>query len=99
MISRQWRGVARRSDAEWYISHLRNHTFPQLSGIPGFVNASILRRNVADGIEFRIVTTWDSIGAVRKFAGENPEHAVVPDEVQKMMVNYDRTVDHFEVVE
>jgi heme-degrading monooxygenase HmoA len=74
-------------------------TFPQLAGIPGFINASILRREVAEGIEFQIVTTWESTEAIRKFAGENAQRAVVPEKVEKMMVSYDRAVDHFEVVE
>lgn len=98
MISRQWRGVAKRADADRYVSHLRSDTFPQLSQIPGFISASILRRTVADGVEFRIVTTWNSIEAIRKFAGANPECAVVPEQVQAMTVTYDRTVDHYEVV-
>ena len=99
MISRQWRGIAKRSDADRYISHLRAETFPQLAGIPGFIDASILRREVAEGIEFQIVTTWESIEAIRRFAGENAQRAVVPEEVEKMMVSYDRAVDHYEVVE
>lgn len=60
MISRQWRGVARNSDADRYVSHLRAETFPQLSKLRGFIKASILRRTVVDGVEFRIVTTWAS---------------------------------------
>src|SRR5262245_65936135 len=99
MISRQWRGIAKRSDADRYVSHLRSETFPQLREIPGFVSASILRRDVAEGVEFRIVTTWESIDAIRRFAGENPQRAVVPEKVQAMMVTYDRTVEHYEVVE
>jgi heme-degrading monooxygenase HmoA len=99
MISRQWRGIAKRSDADRYISHLRAETFPQLAAIPGFIDASILRREVAEGIEFQIVTTWESLEAIRKFAGENAQRAVVPEKVEKMMVSYDRAVDHFEVVE
>lgn len=99
MISRQWRGIAKQSDADRYISHLRSETFPQLGNILGFVNASILRRDVAEGVEFRIVTTWESIDAIRKFAGENAERAVVPEKVRAMMVAYDRTVAHYEVVD
>jgi heme-degrading monooxygenase HmoA len=98
VISRHWRGVAKRSDADAYVAHLQAETFPQLARIPGFLDASILRRDVAEGIEFRIVTTWESIGAIRRFAGENAEHAVVPDEVQRMMITYDQTVEHYEVV-
>jgi heme-degrading monooxygenase HmoA len=99
MISRHWRAIVKESDAESYIAHLRNETFPQLSAISGFHAASILRRAVEGGIEFLIVTRWESIAAIREFAGENPEVAVVPEKAQAMMVRYDRTVAHYEVVE
>jgi heme-degrading monooxygenase HmoA len=99
MISRQWIGVARPEAAERYVTHLKGETFPQLKRIAGFRDAGILRRNIAEGVEFRIVTTWESLDAIRKFAGDNPEVAVVPDRVQAMMVTYDRTVAHYDVVE
>lgn len=99
MISRHWRGIVKESDAGSYIAHLRNETFPQLSAISGFRGASILRRAVEEGVEFLIVTRWESIAVIRKFAGENPEVAVVPEKAQAMMVRYDRTVAHYEVVE
>jgi Antibiotic biosynthesis monooxygenase. len=99
MISRQWVGVASRSEADRYVSHLRTETFPQLRRIAGFLSASILRRDVAAGVEFRIVTAWDSMQAIRRFAGDDPERAVVPEQVKAMMVTYDRTVAHYEVVD
>ena len=99
MISRQWRGVARKSDANRHVAHLRTETFPQLAGIRGFIDASILRRDTTEGVEFLIVTRWESLEAIRKFAGENVERAVVPENVQAMMVRYDQTVAHYEAVE
>jgi heme-degrading monooxygenase HmoA len=99
MISRQWIGVARPEAAEHYVIHLKEETFPQLKRIAGFRSAEILRRNIAEGVEFRIVSTWESLDAIRKFAGNNPEVAVVPDRVRAMMVTYDRTVAHYDVVE
>ena len=98
MISRQWCGVTKSSDADCFVSHLTTEKFPQLARIPGFIGASILRRAVVDGVEFRIVTTWDSMEAIKTFAGERPETAVVPEKVQALMITYDRTVDHYEVV-
>ena len=98
MISRQWRGVARASDADRYVEHLRAETFPLLAKIDGFREASILKRSVAAGVEFRVVTVWDSLAAIRQFAGESAEDAVVPEKVQAMMVSYDRVVEHYEVV-
>ncbi len=99
MISRHWKGVARPEKADTYIDHLRKDTFPQLSKIRGFKGASILRRIVRRGVEFLIVTEWESLDAVREFAGEKPEVAVVPPVVQAMMIAYDKKCRHYEVVE
>ena len=99
MISRHWRGVARASRADDYVTHLRQHTLPQLRRIAGFVDVSVLRRDADPGVEFLVVTRWTSMAAIRKFAGEDLVAAVVPDEVRAMMIEYDRTVRHYEVVE
>ena len=98
MISRHWRGLAKSTHADEYVEHLRTETFPQLSSILGFVNASILRRKVREGVEFLIVTSWESINAIEQFSGREPEAAVVPEKVQKMMIEYDHRVRHYEVV-
>lgn len=98
-ISRHWRGVAKPEEADHYILHLWNDTFPKLARIEGFIKASILRRPIGGGMEFLIVTTWQSIEAIHKFAGESADTAVVPLSVQAMMVEYDREVAHYEIVE
>jgi len=85
MISRQW------------INHLNTQTFPQLAKIRGFVEGFILKRIVDDGVEFLIVTDWESIDAIREFAGDQPDLAVVPPRAQAMMVRYDSIVRHYEV--
>lgn len=97
MISRNWNGTARPEEADNYIAHLKNETFPQLSKLDGFVSASILRRPTARGIEFLIVTIWQSMEAIRQFAGDQTDTAVVPATVQAMMVDYDREVAHYEI--
>jgi len=98
MISRHWRGLANPAHADEYVQHLRAETFPELSKISGFINASILRRNVRRGVEFLIVTTWESIEAIEHFAGRDSEIAVVPEKVQQMMLEYDRWARHYEVL-
>jgi heme-degrading monooxygenase HmoA len=98
MISRQWRGLARPERAQDYVRHLRTDTFPQLRRIPGFVDASILKREVEAGVEFLVITRWESLEAIRGFAGADAEAAVVPEEVQRMMVEYDSRVRHYHVV-
>jgi antibiotic biosynthesis monooxygenase (ABM) superfamily enzyme len=99
MISRQWRGLAKPSRIADYVEHLREDTFPKLREIPGFVDASILRRNVEQGVELLIVTRWDSMEAIERFAGPDSEVAVVPEKVREMMVDYDGFARHYEEVE
>ena len=53
---------------------------------------------MSEGEEFLVITNWESLAAIRTFAGEDVESAVVPDTVQEMMVTFERTVRHYEVV-
>ena len=98
MISRHWRGVAKPAFADAYVDHLRDDTFPALRKLPGFIDASIHRRGVLDGVEFVVITHWESLDAIRSFAGEDIEAAVVPAAVQAMMVGYDHEVRHYEAL-
>jgi heme-degrading monooxygenase HmoA/uncharacterized damage-inducible protein DinB len=96
-ISRHWRGVCKRERAEAYVAHLQAETLPALAKIPGFVRASILKREVDRGTEFQIVTVWKSREAIQAFAGPDLEAAVVPAVVRDMMVEFDERVRHYDV--
>ena len=99
MISRQWRGLAKPDCSQAYVDHLHMETFPAIATLPGFLRASILRRALAEGVEFLVVTEWANLHAIRQFAGDNVEVAVVPPAVREMMLEYDQTVRHYEIVE
>lgn len=99
MISRHWKGIAKPEETDNYIRHLRRDTFPQLRSIEGFIDATILKRPTDDGIEFLIVTVWESLDAIKQFAGEIPTVAVVPPNVQAMMIAFDSHVTHYEIDE
>ena len=97
MISRHWKGIARREDADRYVAHLKSDTFPKLASLAGFVRASILRREVPTGTEFQVVTVWESLQAIQAFSGADVEAAVVPPVAQAMMVEFDRRAAHYEI--
>jgi heme-degrading monooxygenase HmoA len=99
MIARHWRGLAKRECADAYVEHLHSETLPQLVQLAGFHDASILRRDVPQGVEFLVVTVWKSIAAIRSFAGDDVESAVVPAKVQAMMIEFDRRARHYEVID
>jgi heme-degrading monooxygenase HmoA len=98
VISRQWRGLAHADQAHNYVNHLHTETFPALRKLPGFVGASILSRSVHPGVEFVVITQWESLDFITRFAGADPEAAVVPDAVAAMMIEYDLRAKHFDVV-
>jgi heme-degrading monooxygenase HmoA len=95
-IARHWTGLCKQDRASDYIHHLEQETFPRLKQINGFVRASILNRKTDEGIEFLIITEWNSLDAIRAFAGDLYETAVVPDAAQQMMIRFDTTVRHYE---
>ena len=99
MISRQWRGLARHEAAAEYQAHLQSETFPEIRKIAGFIDATILKRPLANGVEFLVMTRWEALDAVARFAGDDVEAAVVPRKVQGMLLEYDLRVRHYEVVE
>lgn len=97
MISRHWTCVTDPDAGDAYEKYLRTKTFPGLAEIPGFLTATILRREYDEGSAFRIVTEWASMDAVRAFAGDDIERAVVPEVAQVMMSRFDKRVVHYEV--
>ncbi|HKS55979.1 MAG TPA: antibiotic biosynthesis monooxygenase [Steroidobacteraceae bacterium] len=99
MIARHWRGLVKRERADAYVEHLQSQTLPQLVQLAGFHDAKVLRRELPQGVEFLVVTIWESLDSIRAFAGTDVENAVVPPEARDMMVEYDRRARHFEVVD
>ena len=98
MISRHWTGIAKRERADEYIFHLQDDTFKKIKNIDGFISSKILQREVEEGIEFLIITEWESIEAIKKFAGEQFNIAVVPQLVKEIMMRYDHEVRHYLVI-
>ena len=98
MISRHWTAICKRDRTDAYIHHLQSETFPILTTIAGFVRASILKRDVERGTEFQIITVWESLEAIKSFAGEDTEAAVVPFVAQAMLVEFDARATHYDVV-
>ena len=99
MIARHWRGLPQADQTDNYTRYFLNETFPKLSKIPGFVRASILTRPVLAGTEFLIVSYWESLDAIKRFAGDDAELAVIPDAVRAMMIDYDIRAVHYDVIE
>jgi hypothetical protein len=97
MISRHWIGVIKKDKVFNYIDHLEKTVFPNLSKIEGLRNSYYLKREIKEGIEFLIVTEWESVEAIKLFAGPDIEEAVVDPYAKSMMVTYDKIVRHYNI--
>ena len=73
MVTRLWRGWTAREDADAYERFLLLELFPSMHGIPGFRDADVLRRDEDGEVAFVTLTRFDSLEAIRAFAGEDHE--------------------------
>jgi heme-degrading monooxygenase HmoA len=99
MIIREWRGRARRSQADAYPRHFRERVISELREVPGFMGAQLSRRDVDGGVEFLVLTQWQSMDAIRGFAGTEVDKAVVEPGAAATLVEFDERVRHYEIVE
>ena len=97
MIARTWRGAMRREDADAYAQYMLDTGVSESAETPGNRGAWMLRRDVGDLIEFVAFTLWDSLDAVKAFAGEDYERAVYYPEDERFLVEREDTTSHFEV--
>jgi len=98
-ILRMWRARSTSEKARDYTQHATKRVFPTLSGIDGYRAAYLLRRALDTAIELVVLTLWDSMEAVHKFAGENPDKAVVEPEARAALTSFDEYVTHFEIIQ
>jgi heme-degrading monooxygenase HmoA len=98
MIARMWRGTATAAKAGDYHRHFTTNVAPHLKEIDGNKGALLLQRDVDGQVEFVAITWWDSMEAIKKFAGPMPEVAVVERQAQAALATFDKFVTHYEVV-
>ncbi len=99
VIVREWRGRAALGKEQAYPKHFRDHVLPELRGIDGFLGARLLRRKLPDAIEFVVLTRWSSLHAIKAFAGKDMDQAVVEPGAIAALIDYDRTVQHYEMIQ
>lgn len=99
MISRIWHGWTAPDRADAYEALLKSEIFTGIQGrqIPGYRGIQLFRRDLGDEVEFVTVMWFDSIEAVRVFAGEDYEAAVVPEKARALLSRFDARSQHYEV--
>jgi hypothetical protein len=100
MICRMWHGWTKASHADAYDNYLKSELFPRLEReltAQGYRGFHVLRLERGSEVEFVTLVWFESLDAVRSFAGENYEIPVISDKARMLLSHYDERVDHFEL--
>lgn len=99
MISRVWHGWTTPANADAYEALLKREIVPGIQdrGIAGFRGMQVCRREHGGAMEFMTIMWFDSMDAIRAFAGDDPEVAVVPPAARALLARFDARSQHFDV--
>lgn len=100
-ILRIWKGWTTLENASIYEDMLVNEVFPTVKkkGVDGLEKVSISTTEKKEEVEFFLVLQFDSLEAVKKFAGEDYKKAYIPDNAKKVLLRYESTAQHYELKE
>jgi len=101
MMSRVWHGWTAPQNADAYENLLKTQIFPGIlaKNVEGFRKIELFRRVAGTEVEFITVMWFDSLDAVKAFAGQNYETAVVPPAARAVLARFDERSQHYEVRE
>ncbi|UCH22847.1 MAG: antibiotic biosynthesis monooxygenase [Deltaproteobacteria bacterium] len=101
MIGRIWHGWTAPDNADTYEKLLKTEIFPGIAakGVQGYRGIQLLRRSLGAEVEFITIMWFESWEAVKQFAGEDFEHAYVPQKARKVLARYDERSQHYEIRE
>ena len=97
MIARYWRGWTNIHNADPYEVFLKTKVLPGLRDIQGYKGGYVLRKDVADEVEFVVVNLFDSLEAVRRFAGSDYSVPVFEPEARRLLSRIEPIALHYEV--
>lgn len=97
MIARHWRGWTTRRDADTYEALLKQRVLPGLANLEGYRGGYVLREDSAGETEFVVINFFDSLEAVKRFAGEDYKVAIFEPEAKALLSRIETMAHHYEV--
>jgi len=97
MIVRLWHGRTKISKADEYAKFMKERAAPDYGSIDGLKKLYFLRRNDGDVAHFLLITLWDSMNSVKKFAGEHSEKAKYYPEDNSFLLEKEENAALYEV--
>jgi hypothetical protein len=97
MIARIWHGRVPVSKSDAYLEIQRTVAIPRYRAVPGNVAAYAMRRIEGSVAHIEMLTFWESIEAVKNFAGESYQEARYYDVDKDYLLEYEPTCRHYKI--
>lgn len=97
MIARSWTGRVPAARADEYLDYLGRTGLTDYRSTPGNRGVLVLRRTLGSVTEYQLVTLWDSMDAIRAFAGDDPQVARYYPADTDFLLDMPEHVEHWEV--
>ena len=98
MIARIWHGITAAAKSDEYLDYLEQTGVPDYRATQGNRGVYVLRRTEGEQAHFLTVSFWESMEAIKGFAGPDPERARYYPEDEEYLLGFEPTVEHFEVL-
>ncbi len=98
MIARLWEGVVPAAKEAGYREFLAREVLPEYRGTPGNRGVDVLRRVEGEQVRFLVISHWESLEAIRAFAGDDVERAHYRPEALAFLVDPSPFASHFDVL-
>ncbi len=99
MIARIWHGVTRAADSDEMLDYFRATGLEGFKATEGYQGALMLHRAAGDRQEFLLISLWNSLEAIKRFAGDDYEKARYYPDDARLLVELEPTVEHYEVAD
>lgn len=97
MIARAWHGVTDATKSDQYLEYLNATGIPDYRATPGNHGVVVLRKLEDGRAHFLLFSFWDSMDAIKKFAGEEVEKAKYYPGDTDFLLAFEPTVEHYEL--
>jgi heme-degrading monooxygenase HmoA len=97
MIARIWQGRTLTAKADEYEKYLNATGVPQILKTQGNHGVEVLRRSDGAQTEFVVISYWESVAAIRKFAGPEWQKPHVLARDREFLIEPEPVVLHYEV--
>lgn len=97
MIARPWHGWTKREDADGYEDFLKRKLLPGLKALEGYLGGYVLRHDGDNESEFVGLNLFDSLDAVRRFAGPEYTTPVFGPEAKLLLSRIEDFATRYEV--